>query len=112
MSYPAFGNEFGDWESNAHFTLVSKTIVDFELAESGDSIEFDGILQPLKSQQVNQKPEGQRIWRWWSLITEQELKMDDVVNFNHIDYRVFAKEDFSDITGRYVYELAEAFHTI
>jgi hypothetical protein len=112
MSYPMFSNEFSDWEHPAHFTLVKKKIVDHEVIEFGDSIQFDGVFYPMKPQQVVLKPEGQRTWQWWTLLTPKELMMDDVVTFNNIEYRVFGKQDFWHISGEYIYDLAEAFHSL
>lgn len=110
MSFPKFGAEFNDWNEIGKFTLVTKAMVDFETQEIGDSVIFSGILYPMKAQQIALKPEGQRAWKWWGLISEKELSVDDVVEYHDIQYRVFAKTDWSYISGKYLYDLAEAFH--
>ena len=110
MSFPKFGNEFNDWNQVGKFILITKTLVDYEVSESGDKIRFSGIFYPMKNQQISLKPEGQRAWRWWSLITSQPLAMDDIVEYSNVQYRVFSKADWSFIAGKYTYDLAEAFH--
>jgi hypothetical protein len=112
MSYPKFGNEFGDWLTRGKFTLLDKSVVDHEVVETGDETLFSGIFQPMKATVVALKPEGQRTWKWDSLITSKALELDDVILYKSVKYRVFAKQDYKDITGYNVYDIAEAFHTL
>ena len=112
MGFPKFGNEFNDWNQPGKFILITKVLQDFEVAEVGDKVSFSGIFYPMKPQQIALKPEGQRTWKWWSLISKQKLEMDDIVEYHCIQYRVFSKADWSFTAGRYLYDLAEAFHEL
>ena len=112
MSFPKFDNEFNDWMQNGEFTMLDKEIVDHELSETGDTDKFSGIFQPMQAAKVALKPEGQRIWQWYSLISKQQLQLDDVVVFEKVKYRVFGQSPYINITGFNSYDLAEAFHSL
>lgn len=112
MSFPIFNNEFGDWEKTGSFKLIHKEIIDHELQETGNGILFNGLFYSMKPQEIMFKPEGQRTWRWFTLITSQVLKIDDIVQFNCLDYRVFRKQDFYDHAGKYIYDIAEGFREL
>ena len=112
MSFPGFGTEFNEWMKQEKFIKVTKEVEDYELVESGNTVEFTGLFVPMSAQKVALKPEGQRTWRWWTLITSQELSMDDVVINKEVEYRVFGKEDYFEHIHHYNYELAEAFHEV
>lgn len=103
------GEAFAEWSEATTFTLIDKTVVDHQIAETPKPVEFDMLLVPMKAQQVDRKPEGQRAWRWWTGISEYELKIDDeVVDEDGLHFRVQEKDNYK-IAGFYVYGLIEAF---
>lgn len=114
----------------ATFMRVVKTVADFEVVETiggevgfggggfgvgpfdssiGQKGIFDGILQPVPSQKIQVKPEGQRTWKWWSLWTVLALNLDDIIACS--DGRKFRVMSVSDwqAGGYYAYELVEGF---
>ena len=109
MRFPDMGDAFTEWSDATTFMLIDKTILDHKTIETKKPVEFDMLLVPMKAQQVDRKPEGQRAWRWWTGVSEYELGIaDEVVDEDKVRYRVQGKGNYK-IAGFYAYELIEAF---
>lgn len=82
----------------------------FETRERERKMDFRGVRAPLKAQQLEKKPEGQRAWRWEVLhaTTEFNVRPNDVVILNCNRYRVDAKFDYAEY-GYYEYHLVQDF---
>lgn len=112
--FPDMDDAIGDWASPARFQKVTKENVDFETAETVKEEIFSGIIVPMEKQRVQLKPEGERSWRWYQLITEKLLRPDDQVKAlddpskgkEGVLFRVMAVEDWS-MAGYYNYDLSE-----
>lgn len=70
---------------------------------------FEGSLQPMPIQRVRMMPEGERLWKYWTLWTRFQLDPDEVVIDG--DGRRFRVMGISDwIGGGYrAYDLVENF---
>lgn len=80
------------------FAKIRKTVVDYELVESNDVVyRFEGNLQPVPAQELRMLREGERNWKFWSLLTKhKELENDDVIaDSSGKQYRVLKVEDWS-----------------
>lgn len=79
------------------FTLVAKMVNGFQLVETPTPINFFGTIQPFTARQLLLKPEGQRAWSWYTVHSEPGivLKVDDVILWNDIQYRVMSRSNFS-----------------
>ena len=110
MPIPDMSEALFDWETSVLFSLVTKTVVDFEVSEAAAiNVTFLGVYYPMKPTQIALKPEGQRTWQWWTMITTKQLSLDDIiVDPNSVDFRVMVKKDYSQ-SGFYEYELTEKF---
>ena len=107
MSFPDMTDALGDWTEPARFRKVTKTVSDYEVEETVKEEHFDGVLVPLEKQKVQLKPEGQRTWKWYQLITDKRLKLDDIVeNQEGTEFRVMAIESWA-MAGFYNYDLTE-----
>lgn len=110
MSIPAVDDALWGLDETEQLRVITKTFVDFEVVESNDdgpAIWIDGILQPMNSQDLVIKPEGQRTWQWWTLYTESMLDLDwVVVNPDGARLRVMGSKDWQG-GGYRVYELAQ-----
>lgn len=97
-------------ENTVGLTLVQKTVDDHELVESSKvkpPLFFQGVLEPLSPQRLLIKPEGQRTWKWWTLLTDLQLQLDDQVKDQMGKlYRVVTLRDWSQ-AGYYEYEILE-----
>ena len=69
-----------------------------------------GCIQPLKSRELEIKPEGERAWGWYCLYATRDLqlKTDDKVILRGVTYRVMAKRDWFDY-GYVRYELLQGY---
>lgn len=92
------------------FTTTVKKIVNQNLVETPTSTAFRGVWQPLTVRSVNQKPEGQRSWRWFMCHSDTclHLETDQVIFYNGIQYRVKAEKDYS-LNGYWYYEMIQDF---
>lgn len=108
MSMPNMAEALWDWDVAVELKLVKKNIADFEVDETSivDRI-FRGILQPMPPQKLLIKPEGQRLWKFWELWTQQFLELDAVIkDSDGKTYRVVSKDDWKG-AGYFHYELTE-----
>jgi len=109
MPFPDMSDAFLDWQSSVKFSLVTKEVDDFEIKETLEEYNFMGLFYPSTPQQIALKPEGQRTWKWWSLITQKKLNLDDIVkDINTTEYRVMSVYNWSQ-AGFYQYELTEKY---
>jgi hypothetical protein len=109
MSFPNMLDAFRDWQNNAKFTIVTKDVVDFQTEEVLAEYNFDGLFYPKQAREIALKPEGQRTWRWWSMVTSKDLELDTIVkDVNGKQFRVMASTNYS-IAGFYDYDLTEDF---
>lgn len=107
-TFPDVSGALTDWFQPMTFTLVTKAVTAFQAVETGVSVSFRGVLQPLKSRDLQLKPEGQRSWTWFMLHSDVALKLntDDVVLYNGVQTRVMARQDYS-LNGYMYYELVQ-----
>ena len=86
------------WFQTVTFTLITKTIVDFELVETTVESSFYGVKQPMSPQELKMKPEGERSWKWYTIhaTTELILKNDDIIIIEDTKFRVMKKLDYKE----------------
>lgn len=108
MSFPDVSEALWGLTEPAQFRTVSRTPVDFEAVETQAAPQwFDAVLQPIDNQKLLIKPEGERRWKWFEMLTEKELNLGDTVEaYDGKTYRVMAKSDWSQ-GGYFRYELTE-----
>lgn len=108
---PQMGEVLVSWFQNLTFDLITKTIVDYEVKETKTTVSTKGVRQPMSAQQLAIKPEGQRSWRWETLhcLPDIKLKIDDIVIFDGVEYRVMQKWNWPEY-GYYEYHICEAYH--
>lgn len=78
--FPNVSSVFFNWTSSVQMKIINKTAADFEVFE--DTIEvltFEAVVQPMASRDVNRKPEGERIWRWWTMWSTVDFEIDTIV---------------------------------
>lgn len=88
--------------------LITKIVERFNVKEEVVTIHSRGVIQPLSAQQLNMKPEGQRLWKWLQVhcLPDLILKIDDRVTYDGMRFRVMAKSDYSRY-GYLEYHLCE-----
>lgn len=97
-------------EQTIVFQLVEKTIVGMDLVETTKvrpELFFEGVIQPIHPKELLVKPEGERKFQWWNLITDLQLEVDQIIKDEKGSiYRVMSSNDWSQ-AGFYTYQLTE-----
>lgn len=59
---------------------------------------FDGVIQPLKPEEIKLKEEGQWSWDWYwfHTLSNVQLKTNDRVEYKNTEYKIMAVKDYSD----------------
>jgi hypothetical protein len=95
------------WSVQMSAQFVKKTIKDRVLTETRQNIKFRGVpLQPLRSQELRLRSEGERAWRYFALYCDFNFNIDDIIIMNKTPYRITKKDDWS-CCGYCKYELTE-----
>lgn len=104
---PQMTNTLNGWEVPLLLIKVTQIIVDGDLVTTEQSINFQGVWQPLKDEALELKPEGQRSWEWiWIHAKSSELNLEtaDKVKFKNKRYKVMSKKDYG-LNGFVEYQL-------
>lgn len=108
VGLPQLSGALLEWQQQMIFTVITKSVVNFEAKEVSTNYAFEGVWQPFSSAQMKLRPEGQRTWSWFMLHTfiDLPLKTDDVVYYSGVKYRVMDQSDYGPY-GFYQYSLVE-----
>ena len=89
-SVPNMSGTLAGWTQKMIFNVITKEIVNFEVVETTRDVSFDGVWQPMGAQQLQIKQTEQRAWPWFIVhsTTDLELKIDDMIFYRDIGYRV------------------------
>lgn len=103
---PDVSEALDGWESRITLIVITQSVVDGDVVQNSANITFYGVWQPLRDDQLQFKPEGQRSWQWIWLHTRTniELETGDKVIYNHKRYKVMAVKDYG-LNQYYEYEL-------
>ena len=104
---PQMGNTLNGWEVPLTLIKVLQSTTDGDLTTTEEEVRFMGVWQPLRDEQLQFKPEGQRSWEWvWIHAKSGELNLQtaDKVVFNNKRFKVMNVKDYS-LNGFIEYEL-------
>ena len=107
---PQMGEVLPSWFQPMTFTLVTKSLVDYEVQEVLVTVTTQGVRQPMSAQELAIKPDGQRGWKWETIhcLPNVKLKLDDIIIFDTVKYRVMQKWDWSEY-GYLEYHICQAY---
>jgi len=108
-SMPQMSDTLTGWEIPLSLVKIIQNVVEGELSYTEQKIDFKGVWQPLKDEQLELKPEGQRSWQWiWIHAKAGTLNLTtaDKVVFNYIRYKVMSVKNYS-LNGYIEYQLIE-----
>lgn len=105
---PDMAGALDGWMQSYSIKVIIKEVVDFEVSETENSITFQGVVQPVSPRVIEQKPEGQRDWRWIQIHSKTSLNasLDDKVIYDGVQYRIMQKSNYSHY-GYFWYQLME-----
>lgn len=104
---PQMNTTLQGWEVPLTLEKVYQDIAEGDKVENKELINFKGVWQPLKDEDLQFKPEGQRSWEWiWIHCTSGSLnlKTGDKVLFYNKRYKVMGVKDYS-LNGFIEYQL-------
>ena len=106
MPMPNMANTLNNWQVPITLQIVKQDIANGDLVITTKKINFQGVWQPLKMEDLIMKPEGQRDWSWYYLHTKTHLKLNtaDKVYFQNVRYKVMSVKNWG-LNGYYEYEL-------
>ena len=106
---PQMNTTLNGWEVPITLTKVVQTVTDGDVSYAEQIYSFMGVWQPLRDEQLQFKPEGQRSWSWYWLHVKSgilNLTTSDKVVFNNERYKVMSVKDYS-LNGFVEYELVK-----
>lgn len=108
MAVPYLAGALKGWTTKTSVILITQSVVNHQTTEAETATILDINRQPVPAARVNQKPEEQRTWKWWSFIIKQGplLKTDDIIIIDSIRYRIKSSSNWSE-SGFTKYEAIE-----
>ena len=95
---PNMANTLSEWQAPLQLVRITQTMSEGDVENSEELITFQGVWQPLKDEQLQFKPEGQRSWSWFwihAVAGTLNLNTADKIIFNGERYKVMDKKDYS-----------------
>lgn len=104
---PQMGATLNGWEVPLELIRIKQSIVDGDAVKTEEHIEFLGVWQPLRDDELQSKPEGQRSWSWYWIHAKSgslNLQTQDKIIFQDKRYKVMAVKNYN-IYGYITYEV-------
>ena len=108
---PQVDEVLNGWEISFIAKFIQQVQIDGEFIDRSTLCKIYGVLQPLKAEELQAKPEGQRNWKWyWLHIKKQYPQLPDgyIVTIDGIEYKVMASKDYT-LNGYNEYHLLQDF---
>lgn len=106
-SMPQMNTTLFGWEQALELVKVVQSVIEGDLSTQYINVQFKGVVQPLRDEQLALKPDGQRSWEWiWIHAVAGSLNLEtaDKVIFQNKTYKVTSKKDYS-LNGYVEYQL-------
>lgn len=104
---PNMSKTLSGWESPLTLVKITQNVVKGDVVQNENEINFLGVWQPLRDDQLQFKPEGQRSWSWYWIHAKAgtlNLKTQDKIIFQGKRYKVMSVKDYS-LNGYIEYEV-------
>lgn len=95
---PNMANTLTGWEVPLSLIKITQSIVDGDVVKAQKRIDFLGVWQPLRDEELQFKPENQRSWSWYWIHAKSgtlNLQTQDKIIFQDKRYKVMAVKDYS-----------------
>ena len=104
---PQMDSTLDGWETTITLVKVIQNVVEGDLVTEETNITFQGVIQPLRTEQLMAKPENMRSWEWlWIHVKSGSLnlKTADKIRWNNKLFKVMGVKDYS-LNGYVEYEI-------
>lgn len=94
---PQMAGTLNGWEVPLTLIKITQDVLDGDLVTTETPIQFMGVWQPLRSEDLQLLPEGQRSWEnVWIHAKSGSLNLEtaDKVIFNNRRYKITQKKDY------------------
>lgn len=95
---PQMASTLNGWEVPLTFVKITQSIVDGDVVKTETPINFMGVWQPLRDEELQFKPENQRSWSWYWIHAKSssiDLQTQDKFIFKDKRYKVMSVKDYS-----------------
>jgi uncharacterized repeat protein (TIGR02543 family) len=109
MAIPNVSGALRGWLTKREVYLITKTVVNHLTVQSAEVLNIPMMLQPLQPSKLVRKPEEQRNWKWFEIVTkksERLFKHDDKIWVDGIGFRIDSVQPWTD-AGYRRYEATE-----
>lgn len=106
---PNMAATLSGWEVPLTLVKVTQDVRDGFLFTTETEINFIGVWQPLRDEQLELKPEGQRSWKYYWIHAKSgtlDLETADKIIFQGKQYKVVERKDYS-LNGFIEYQVCE-----
>ena len=110
---PQMSGTLQGWQIPLTLVKITQNIVDGDLQTTEQTINFQGVWQPLSAEQLSLLPEGQRSWEqcWVHAVSGQlNLETGSKVIFKGKRYKITQKKDYG-LNGYVEYMLIRDFES-
>ena len=107
FNFPQMSGTLNGWEVPLTLIKITQNVVEGDAVKTEQHINFMGVFQPLRDEELQSKPEGQRSWSWYWIHAKSgtlDLKTQDKIIFQDKRYKVIAVKDYG-LNGYIEYEI-------
>lgn len=104
---PNMANTLNGWEVPLTLEKITQSVVEGDAIKTTTKIDFYGVWQPLRDEQLQFKPDNLRSWEWYWIHAKSgslNLKTQDKIIFQGKRFKVMAVKDYS-LNGFIEYEI-------
>lgn len=97
MTVPKIKFALSGWQVPIKMIKITRNLVDGQVVESAENIDYIGSVQPLQAETLKIQPLELRSWEWLQIFTKTqfELVINDFIEYNNKKYKVMAKKNYS-----------------
>ena len=98
LGLPNMAMTLNNWEQPITLIKVIQAIVEGDLVTTQQSLNFQGVVQPLSTERLQLLPEGQRSWEHLLIHVKSgilDLKTADKVLYNKKRFKIMVVKDYA-----------------
>lgn len=95
---PQMNTTLFGWEQALELVKVVQSVIEGDLSTQYINVQFKGVVQPLRDEQLSLKDIGQRSWSWYwihAVSGTLDLQTGDKIIYKGHTYKVMERKDFS-----------------